>query len=317
MDGVAESIEKNLLLLGASAIEDKLQIGVPDTIHTLAEAGVKLWVLTGDRQETAVNIGFSCKLLNEDMNLVVINEEALTSTRLQLTKQLTAVRAHLAEAKLLPADRFDPTRKSDTIYQKGARAVRALWKRPSAQTSTQHLASSTDAIEMFGMNDTRIEFESNQFALVIDGKSLSFALTPGLDLLFLELSTLCSSVICCRVSPLQKAQIVNLVKKNLSAVTLAIGDGANDVGMIQAAHVGIGISGNEGLQATRNSDFSISQFRYLKKLLLVHGSWSYQRLSQLIQYSFYKNITLYVTQLWFQFFCGFSGQVRIRNRSAH
>jgi phospholipid-transporting ATPase len=108
---------------------------------------------------------------------------------------------------------------------------------------------------------------------------------------------------------------VKLVKKNSKSLLLAIGDGANDVSMIQAAHVGVGISGLEGLQAARSADVAISQFRYLKKLLLVHGAWSYQRLSKLIlcmdapHYftshsltfcadSFYKNITLYMTQFW-------------------
>lgn len=88
-----------------------------------------------------------------------------------------------------------------------------------------------------------------------------------------------------RVSPLQKALVVKLVKKNMKAILLAIGDGANDVSMIQAAHIGVGISGVEGLQAARSADVAISQFRYLKKLLLVHGTWSYQRLCKLILYS--------------------------------
>ena len=105
---------------------------------------------------------------------------------------------------------------------------------------------------------------------------------------------------------------MKLVKKNVHrAVTLAIGDGANDVGMIQAAHVGVGISGMEGLQAARSADFAIAQFRFLRKLLLVHGGWAYSRMSKLILYSFYKNITLYLIQLWFTLDNGFSGQVRI------
>lgn len=101
-----------------------------------------------------------------------------------------------------------------------------------------------------------------------------------------------------RVSPLQKALVVKLVKRNLKAILLAIGDGANDVSMIQAAHVGVGISGVEGLQAARSADVAIGQFRYLRKLLLVHGAWSYQRISKVILYSFYKNIALYMTQFW-------------------
>jgi len=127
---------------------------------------------------------------------------------------------------------------------------------------------------------------------------LEFALEKDLEKTFLDLATLCKAVVCCRVSPLQKALVVKLVKRHLKAILLAIGDGANDVSMIQAAHVGVGISGLEGLQAARSADVAISQFRYLKKLLLVHGAWSYQRLSKLILYSFYKNITLYMTQFW-------------------
>jgi len=151
--------------------------------------------------------------------------------------------------------------------------------------------------------------ELEDLALIIDGKSLTYALEKEISKTFLELAIMCKAVICCRVSPLQKALVVKLVKKNQKSILLAIGDGANDVSMIQAAHVGVGISGVEGLQAARSADVAISQFRYLKKLLLVHGSWSYQRLSKLILYSFYKNIVLYMTQFWFSFFNNFSGQI--------
>jgi len=116
---------------------------------------------------------------------------------------------------------------------------------------------------------------------------------------FLSLATHCRAVICCRVSPLQKAQVVKLVRDNIETVTLSIGDGANDVSMIQEAHVGIGISGLEGLQAARASDFSIAQFRFLQRLLLVHGRYAYRRISKVTLFSFYKNILLYLTQFWF------------------
>src|SRR5690606_13094859 len=142
------------------------------------------------------------------------------------------------------------------------------------------------------------ETEEESMALVIDGLSLTFALEEGLDKIFLDLAVACKAVVCCRVSPLQKALVDKLVKRHLKALLLAIGDGANDVSMIQAAHVGVGISGVEGLQAARSADVSIGQFRYLRKLLLVHGAWSYQRISKVILYSFYKNIALYMTQFW-------------------
>ncbi|QPG76827.1 aminophospholipid translocase [Brettanomyces nanus] len=249
LDSAAELVEKDLYLLGATAIEDKLQDGVPETISVLQEAGIKVWVLTGDRQETAINVGMSCKLLSEDMNLLIVNEDSKESTRENIGDKLNALHSN--------------------------------------ELSQDDISS---------------------LALVIDGKSLGFALQPDLEDQFLELGVLCKAVLCCRVSPLQKALVVKLVKRKKKALLLAIGDGANDVSMIQAAHVGVGISGLEGMQAARSADFSIGQFKYLKKLLLVHGSWSYQRLSLSILYSFYKNITLYMCQFWFVFSSAYSGQ---------
>lgn len=238
LDKAAEIIEHDFHLLGATAIEDRLQDGVPETIHTLQTAGIKVWVLTGDRQETAINIGMSCKLISEDMTLLIVNEESATATRDNLTKKLEAVQ-------------------------------------------TQRASGESDAL-----------------ALIIDGRSLTYALEKDLEKRFLDLAVMCKAVICCRVSPLQKALVVKLVKRHLKALLLAIGDGANDVSMIQAAHVGVGISGVEGLQAARSADLAIGQFRYLRKLLLVHGAWSYQRISKVILYSFYKNITMFMTQFW-------------------
>ncbi|CAC5421630.1 DRS2 [Mytilus coruscus] len=247
LEEAAELIERNLHLLGATAIEDKLQEGVPDTIANLAKADIKIWVLTGDKQETAINIGYSCKLLTEDMPLIVINEHSLDGTR-------EALRKHVEE--------FGECLKKD-----------------------------------------------NDVGLIIDGQSLKYGLSCDCRQDFLDIARSCKAVICCRVSPLQKAEIVELVKKSVKAITLAIGDGANDVGMIQAAHVGVGISGVEGLQAACASDYAIAQFRFLNKLILVHGAWSYSRLCKLILYSFYKNICLYVIELWFTFEAGCSGQV--------
>lgn len=251
LDKAAELIEHDFYLLGATAIEDRLQDGVPETIHTLQEAGIKVWVLTGDRQETAINIGMSCKLLSEDMMLLIVNEESAEATRDNLQKKLDAIR---------------------------------------------------------NQGDATIEMET--LALVIDGKSLTYALEKDMEKLFLDLAIMCKAVICCRVSPLQKALVVKLVKKyQKESILLAIGDGANDVSMIQAAHIGVGISGMEGLQAARSADVSIAQFRYLRKLLLVHGAWSYHRVSKTILFSFYKNICLYLTQFWYTFQNVFSGEV--------
>ncbi|WPH03107.1 putative phospholipid-transporting ATPase [Acrodontium crateriforme] len=250
LDKAAELIEHDFTLLGATAIEDKLQDGVPDTIHTLQSAGIKVWVLTGDRQETAINIGMSCKLISEDMTLLIVNEDDAEATRNNIQKKSDAIRSQQAG-----------------------------------------------------------NAEMDTLALVIDGKSLTFALEKDMEKMFLDLAVMCKAVICCRVSPLQKALVVKLVKKYLKTILLAIGDGANDVSMIQAAHIGVGISGMEGLQAARSADVSIAQFRFLRKLLLVHGSWSYHRISRVILYFYYKNTALFITQFWYSFQNAFSGQV--------
>ncbi|KAM7269267.1 hypothetical protein ACFE04_024764 [Oxalis oulophora] len=147
-----------------------------------------------------------------------------------------------------------------------------------------------------------------KLTLVIDGKCLMYALDPSLRGKLLNLSLICHAVVCCRVSPLQKAQVTSLVKKGARKITLSIGDGANDVSMIQAAHVGVGISGLEGMQAVMASDFAIAQFRFLTDLLLVHGRWSYLRVCKVVMYFFYKNLTFTLTQFWFTFQTGFSGQ---------
>ncbi|MGH0146886.1 UNVERIFIED_CONTAM: hypothetical protein FKN15_014113 [Acipenser sinensis] len=238
---------QNLQLLGATAIEDKLQDKVQETIETLMKADIKIWILTGDKQETAINIGHSCKLLKKNMGMIVINEDTLDGTR---------------------------------------------------ETLSHHCGKLGDAL-----------FKENDCALIIDGKSLKYALTFGIRQYFLDLALSCKAVICCRVSPLQKSEVVEMVKKQVKVITLAIGDGANDVGMIQTAHVGVGISGNEGLQAANSSDYSIAQFKYLKNLLLVHGAWNYNRVTKCILYCFYKNIVLYIIEIWFAFINGFSGQI--------
>ncbi|XP_010293359.1 PREDICTED: probable phospholipid-transporting ATPase VB [Phaethon lepturus] len=155
------------------------------------------------------------------------------------------------------------------------------------------------------------EAPSPEFGLVIDGRTLNVIFQGGLEEKFLALAKHCRSVLCCRSTPLQKSMVVKLVRRQLKVMTLSIGDGANDVSMIQAADVGIGISGQEGMQAVMASDFAISRFKHLKKLLLVHGHWCYARLAKMVIYFFYKNVTYVNLLFWYQFFCGFSGSTMI------
>ncbi|TVY46316.1 Phospholipid-transporting ATPase [Lachnellula occidentalis] len=256
MEAVADSIETELTLLGGTAIEDRLQEGVPDTIALLADAGIKLWVLTGDKVETAVNIGFSCNLLNTDMELIVLRFDDEQAAEIELDK-------HLAS--------FDMT-------------------------------GSDQELEAAKRNH---EAPAPTHAIVIDGDSLKLVLGEQLRQRFLLLCKQCKSVLCCRVSPAQKAAVVSMVKSGLDVITLSIGDGANDVAMIQEADVGVGIAGEEGRQAVMSSDYAIGQFRFLQRLILVHGRWSYRRLGEFIANFFYKNVVWTFTLFWYQIFCDF------------
>ncbi|KAM9250429.1 phospholipid-transporting ATPase ID-like [Cariama cristata] len=266
-----EEIEKDLMLLGATAIEDKLQDGVPQTIETLAKANIKIWVLTGDKQETAMNIGYSCNLLDDDMEDVFIIEG---STSDDVFNELRNARKKMKPDSFLDSDEIN------IQFEKSSKNPKVI---PDEQAN-------------------------GVYGLVITGHSLAYALEGNLELELVRTACMCKVVICCRVTPLQKAQVVELVKKYKKAVTLAIGDGANDVSMIKTAHIGVGISGQEGMQAVLSSDFSFAQFRYLQRLLLVHGRWSYIRMCKFLKYFFYKNFAFTLVHFWYGFFSGFSAQ---------
>ena len=258
LERISDMVERDLILVGATAVEDKLQKGVPQCIDKLAQAGLKLWVLTGDKMETAINIGFACSLLRPGMHQICLT-----------------------------------TMNSDDLAQDVKESVKE-----------NVLNQITNALQ-------RIKLEKDPhaaFALIIDGKTLTYALEDDMKHHFLELAVDCASVICCRVSPKQKALVTRLVKEGTGKTTLAVGDGANDVGMIQEADIGVGISGVEGMQAVMASDFSIAQFRFLERLLVVHGHWCYKRIAQMICYFFYKNIAFGLTLFYFEAFAGFSGQ---------
>ncbi|CCK71241.1 aminophospholipid-translocating P4-type ATPase DNF1 KNAG_0G01830 [Huiozyma naganishii CBS 8797] len=270
LDAVADAIERDLILLGGTAIEDRLQDGVPDSIAILVQAGIKLWVLTGDKVETAINIGFSCNLLNNEMELLVIKTSG------------EDVKEYGTE----------PSQIVDNLV-------------------------STYLREKFGLGGTEMELANakadhehpkGNFAVIVDGEALKLLLNDeDMRRKFLLLCKNCRAVLCCRVSPSQKAAVVKLVKNTLDVMTLAIGDGSNDVAMIQSADVGIGIAGEEGRQAVMCSDYAIGQFRYLTRLLLVHGRWSYKRLAEMIPSFFYKNVIFTLTLFWYGIYNNFDG----------
>ncbi|KAG0683758.1 hypothetical protein C6P40_001322 [Pichia californica] len=248
IEHVGTEFENRLTLLGCTAIEDKLQDGVPEAIEKLRRAGIRMWMLTGDKRETAINIGYSCKLIKDYSTVVILSNEGDTTID-KISSIITAAEIELDEGNV-------------------AHCV-----------------------------------------VVIDGSTLSdIENDPTVMSLFISLGVKVDSVICCRASPSQKATMVTKVRElDFTKVTLAIGDGANDIAMIQSADVGIGITGKEGLQAARTSDFSIAQFRYLLKLLLVHGRYNYIRTSKFVLCTFYKELLFYLSQLLYQRYTLFTG----------
>lgn len=244
IEKAAAKVERDLELAGATAIEDRLQDGVPEAIDKLRRASIKLWMLTGDKRETAINIGHSCRLIKDYSTITILDVD------------LGDVGQRMAAATL--------------------------------EMSNEVVAHSV---------------------VIIDGLTLSqITASEPLRKLFLSLAILVDTVICCRASPAQKASLVSSIRHKVKyAITLAIGDGSNDIAMIQEAHVGIGITGKEGLQAARTSDYSIAQFRFLTKLLLVHGRWNYNRTCKYTLGTFWKEMFFYLTQALYQRYAGYTG----------
>ncbi|XP_062856545.1 phospholipid-transporting ATPase 11C [Trichomycterus rosablanca] len=274
LTAVYNQVETGMSLIGATAVEDRLQEEAAETMEALQGAGMKVWVLTGDKMETAKSTCYACRLFRRGTELM------------ELTVKTLEEEGRKREQRL-----------HDLLLEYHKRAVK-------------------DAVRDNPGTTRRWSNESQEFGFIIDGAALSLVMNPSLDAnssryrsLLLQICQNCTAVLCCRMAPLQKAQIVKMVKNcKGSPITLSIGDGANDVSMILEAHVGIGIKGKEGRQAVRNSDYAIPKLKHLRKLLLAHGHLYYVRIAHLVQYFFYKNLCFILPQFLYQFFCGYSQQ---------
>ena len=260
-----EEMEQNFFLLGVTIVEDKLQDKVPETIQDLRNSGIKIWMLTGDKIDTAENISLSCNLITlENKNF-----------KIKLSNSPWAEISHFFNEY----SRFSNIQMSlDEGYE----------------SNTYSLS-----------HDSQLKF-----SIIIDSPMLSYIFSKkALTQKFLQIAVNAESVVCCRVSPLQKSQVVQELKKiNNDFTTLAIGDGGNDVSMILESHVGIGIYGEEGMLAVQSSDFSIGEFKYLRRLLFFHGRNSINRTGNMILYFFFKNFVFSILQFYFMFFNIASGQ---------
>ena len=264
---VYSSIEQNLILLGATIVEDKLQDLVPETIRDLRLAKIKVWMLTGDKMNTAYNIGLSCNLISKKMKTFNIK----------------------GKEKKVNQDLEDINKEErDQVILNFAK-------------------------EFQGFKSNFNSMEKPSFGILVDEKALlTVSQDEEIQKIFLEIAKDAETVICCRVSPLQKSQVVKMMKNyDTKGITLAIGDGGNDVPMIMEAHIGVGIYGEEGLRAVQSSDFAMGEFKILRELLFSHGRMNNMRNSECIHYFFFKNFVETFNHFIYGFYNNFTGQTII------
>ena len=264
-------VETNFNYIGTSAIEDKLQDNVADTIETLISVNIKVWILTGDKKETAFEIAKSCRLVNSDFTLLDFSFED--------NKDLISILSS----------------KINTVFYSLYSEQEENEIRKGNMYSDKYLLANNNNCKKL---------------VIVDGLSLSIIFESNeLSKKFFRICMVSDSVICCRVSPKQKSQVVKLAKSNCNLVTLSIGDGENDIPMIIQANIGVGIIGKEGSGASRSADYSIGQFSFLKNLLFYHGRVGYKRISTFLCYYFYKNIMMVLPEMIFANYSGYSGQI--------
>ncbi|EGP84149.1 putative aminophospholipid-translocating P4-type ATPase [Zymoseptoria tritici IPO323] len=235
---IKQHLENDLELLGVTGVEDKLQPHVKPSLELLRNAGIKIWMLTGDKIETARCVAISSKLVSRGQHIHTI-------------------------------------------------------------ANLKSRAAALDAL-------SPLQSQPNS-ALLIDGHSLNIYLSsPSHRETFVAAAVRLPAVIACRCSPTQKADVAHLIRAFTGKRIACIGDGGNDVSMIQAADVGVGIVGKEGKQASLAADFSITQFAHLTKLLVWHGRNSYKRSAKLAQFVIHRGLIISVCQTVFSIASSFT-----------
>ncbi|TPP59256.1 Phospholipid-transporting ATPase [Fasciola gigantica] len=339
---VREKIESGLEIVGVTGVEDRLQLGVEDCLCSLREAGIQVWVLTGDKEETAVTVSQASGHFSEDISLIRLtacNDFATTARRIlqhlegmqyrhehknqkpkkhsnafSTSSPIRPTGVSVDEVNAIVATADDDTAPDSRIH-KGADELVALQTRLLEHaTSAQQTGCRRRVRQPRRKNCLNPGASGEAVGLVVDGSSLTHALHPALRTVFLDLCMNVTTVLCCRMTPLQKASIVQLVRLGLAEsdgyrgapVTAAVGDGGNDVAMILQASVGIGVFGKEGQEAVRAADYAVSQFRFLQRLILVHGHWSYHRVSSTMLLFYEKGVLFVTVQLLLALYSGFT-----------
>jgi phospholipid-transporting ATPase len=280
IESVYAEIEKDIYIIGSTIVEDKLQDGVPETIKDLRLGGIKIWMLTGDKMDTAYNIGLSCNLISKDLKIFKLHGEKGDKLE-KLIKEFDSFK------KLNPDYKYN----NDNLIQN--EILESEYNVQLAKTKTNAKLPS--------------------YSILVDAVALTNILSDDEYIKkFLDIGYDAVSVICCRVSPLQKSDVVRIMKEyDSQATTLAIGDGGNDVSMIMEAHIGIGLYGEEGMRAVQSGDYALGEFKFLRRLLFFHGRSNNIRVSKMILYFFYKNFVFTIVHFYYAFYNNCSGQTII------
>ncbi|CAF1013806.1 unnamed protein product [Adineta steineri] len=298
---VATEIEVDLMLAGLTAVEDKLQDGVPRAIATLRCAGIKLWLLTGDKQATALSTAQAASLINIPQTLSSNQQSSTTNDERATTPSaITWDFSSSAQAQL--------NQYTHMIYYSSQLIEMDQQLRDREIIETDETRTSETIARMSEV----IAAQKLPVSLVVTGDDLSVILRHKAKE-FIGVASQCQSVIFCRVSASQKRELVSVAKSVFKHRILAIGDGANDVGMIRESHCGVAVYGREGSQAVAAGDFAVDRFECLRRLLLVHGAWCFTRTSELILYTFMHNCGYVFIILYHQCFNGFSGAVSLHS----
>ena len=319
LDKVYDLIENNLILIGGTVVEDKLQDNVPQTIKELKSADIKIWILTGDKLNTSISIGYSSNLLLKEQKIFILQMnsdkeeksennpfEELNIFFKEFQKFIVSlVKKYNLESKIYNNTEFINPNVifHDNIYNPSENS--------SEDDSSKSSYDFSINFEMFNYLKEKKFLEP--FSIIIEAPILNELFKDEkMTKNFLKIAYCSNTVICCRVSPSQKSQIIQKIKKiDKNAITLAIGDGSNDVSMITEASIGVGLHGEEGMSAVQASDFAIGEFQLLKRLLFVHGRSSLYRLNEMIIYFFYKNFIFSFCQFYYSTRCLASGQTII------
>jgi magnesium-transporting ATPase (P-type) len=306
---VQAGFEKGVTFLGASGVEDKLQEDVQGTVRRILNGNVKFWMLTGDKVETAKQIAVSCGLFTSSVvaqnsrNCIEITGQAGIDKLRKLHPREIQLPAGYAEAQEAARVRLHPLGWCSTpIDPKGDGSGI-----PLLGPNAAGVAAAVAAAGGVGGHGTATS-ETGMHLVVEGGRVLDQILKDEeLAAKLFAIATRCVAVVCARVTPAQKAAVTHRVKE-MGNMTLSIGDGGNDVAMIQESHVGVGILGREGQMAARAADFAIVNFKDLATLMFVHGHMSYMRTSYIVLYSFYKSMLISAIQVMYNiFFAKLSG----------